>query len=140
MSTLSLPNSKRFAFTIFDDTDNSTVQNVKPVYDLLTDLGFQTTKSVWVYPPRGRFTGSCLQDPGYLSWILKLQADGFEIGLHNVGDGAFTRREIHEGLEIYRSLLGHYPLATPTMPVSAAPLGAPYIEQELAVGNSAHLA
>lgn len=109
MSTLSLPNNKRFAFTIFDDTDNSTLQNVKPVYDLLKSLNFKTTKSIWVYPPRGRFTGSCLQDPAYLSWILELQADGFEIGLHNVGDGAFSRKEIHDGIEIYNSLLGQYP-------------------------------
>lgn len=109
MTTLSFPNNKHFAFTIFDDTDDSTIQNIKPVYDLLTELGFQTTKSVWVYPPRGRFTGSCLQDPEYLSWILELQANSFEIGLHNVGDGAFSHKEIREGLEIYKSLLGHYP-------------------------------
>lgn len=109
MSTLSFPDNKRFAFTIFDDTDYSTLQNVKSVYDLLNDLGFKTTKSIWVYPPRGSFSGSCLQDPDYLSWIRELQADGFEIGLHNVGDGAFSRKEIHEGLEIYNALLGHYP-------------------------------
>ena len=109
ISMLSFPNKKRFAFTIFDDTDHSTLKNVKPVYDLLTDLGFKTTKSIWIYPPRGNFTGSCLQDPDYLSWILELQSHGFEIGLHNVGDGAFNRNEILAGLEIYNSLLGHYP-------------------------------
>jgi hypothetical protein len=44
------PNNKDFAFTIIDDTDNSTVSNVKPIYNLLADLGLKTTKTVW-----GRF-------------------------------------------------------------------------------------
>ncbi len=104
------PEGKRFAFSIFDDTDNATVQNVKPVYDFIKQLGFRTTKSVWVYPPRGRFKGSCLQDHDYLDWILKLQSNGFEIALHNVGDGFFSKREIIEGLDSFRDLVGQYPI------------------------------
>lgn len=41
------PDGKRFAFTIFDDTDHQTLENVPPVYDFLSDLGLRTTKSVW---------------------------------------------------------------------------------------------
>ena len=41
------PQGKRFAFTIVDDTDVATVANVKPLYDLLHELGFRTTKTVW---------------------------------------------------------------------------------------------
>src|SRR5271165_313130 len=33
------PQGKRFAFTIVDDTDRSTVENVGPVYDFLLELG-----------------------------------------------------------------------------------------------------
>lgn len=103
------PDGKRFAFSVFDDTDNATIQNVKPVYDLLKELGVHTTKSVWVYPPRGKFKGSCLQDTDYLKWVLVLQSEGFEIALHNVGDGKFFREEIITGLESFQKLLGQYP-------------------------------
>src|SRR5207248_1610162 len=36
---------------------------------------------------------------------------GFEIALHNIGDGAFSREEILKGLEIFRETIGHYPRA-----------------------------
>jgi len=103
------PNNKSFAFTVFDDTDNSTIATVKPVYDLLRELNFRTTKSVWVYDPRGRCTGQSLSDPAYLAWVKHLQAEGFEIGLHNVGDGKYLRDEIIQGIELFHELLGYYP-------------------------------
>jgi hypothetical protein len=103
------PGDARFAFTVFDDADSSTVANTAPVYRLLADLGLRTTKSVWVLPSRGSFAGESLHDAGYRQWILELQAEGFEIGLHNVGDGAFGREEILAALEEYRSVLGSYP-------------------------------
>jgi hypothetical protein len=111
MTTPSYPTGARFAFSIFDDADNATVANSAPVYAVLAKYGILTTKSVWVYPPRGRFTGESLLDPNYRDWIMGLKAQGFEIGLHNVGDGAFTRREILEGLEIFRDTVGSYPRA-----------------------------
>src|SRR5664280_877850 len=103
------PNNKAFAFTVFDDTDNSTIENVKPVYDLLHKLHFRTTKSVWVFDPRGRCTGQSLSDPVYLAWVKDIQSKGFEIGLHNVGDGDYLRKEIIDGIELFHQLLGVYP-------------------------------
>ncbi len=41
------PENKRFAFSIVDDTDDSTLHNVKPVYEKLQEYGFRTTKTVW---------------------------------------------------------------------------------------------
>ncbi len=111
MAALSFPSGARFAFSIFDDADNATVANSAAVYALLARNGILTTKSVWVYPPRGRFAGESLLDAEYREWILGLRAQGFEIGLHNVGDGAFARAEILEGLEIFRNTLGSYPRA-----------------------------
>lgn len=105
----SFPDSKQFAFTIFDDTDNGTVQNLTPIYSLLNDCNIKTTKSVWVYPPRGSFKGECLLDDDYAAFALKLQDQGFEIGLHNVGDGPFSRDEILKGLEIFKNIVGQYP-------------------------------
>ena len=42
------PKKKSFAFTIIDDTDNSTMSNAPIVYDYLFTKGIFTTKSVWV--------------------------------------------------------------------------------------------
>ena len=109
MTRPTYPDGKRFAFTIFDDADDATVANSAPVYRLLADLGFRTTKSVWVYPPRGSFVGECLLDEPYRDWVLGLEADGFEIGLHNVGDGEFSRAEILAGLDRFREVIGYYP-------------------------------
>ncbi len=103
------PGGRRFAFSVFDDADDGTVGNLSPVYDLLDECRILTTKSVWVYPPRGRFGGQSLMDEDYLSFIRKLQSQGFEIALHGVGDGSFTRQEIMDGLEIFHRKIGDYP-------------------------------
>ena len=103
------PGGARFAFSIFDDADDATVANSAPVYRLLAEHGIRTTKSVWVYPPRGVSTGESLLDPSYRAWIEQLIAEGFEIGLHNVGDGGFDRREILAGLDIFREVVGSDP-------------------------------
>jgi hypothetical protein len=105
------PGNKAFAFAVFDDTDNSTLENIRPVYRLLRDLGFRTTKSVWplAVAPGARFGGSTLQDAEYLSYIQELQGDGFEIGLHNVRSGSAPRELVQRGLEEFRRLVGEYP-------------------------------
>lgn len=105
------PGNKRFAFSIFDDTDLSTVQNVGPVYRLLDEIGIHTTKSVWplASSSNGRFGGSSLQDADYLAFVLGLKEAGFEIALHNVRNTCSTRGEIEAGLEEFRRLIGCYP-------------------------------
>jgi hypothetical protein len=105
------PDNKRFAFTIFDDTDHSTVENVGPVYRLLADLGFRTTKSVWPLPSVESATigGSSLADPKYLEFVRWLQQEGFELSLHNVRNHDSVREVVENGLSIYKSLVGQYP-------------------------------
>jgi hypothetical protein len=77
------PEGKSFAFSIVDDTDGSTMENVPPVYALLADLGIFTTKSVW--PLAGDLRdGLACDDPRYRAWVQGLQEQGFEIALHNV--------------------------------------------------------
>jgi len=105
------PDNKSFAFSIFDDTDNGTVENIRPVYHLLRDLGFRTTKSVWPLAPApgARFGGSTLQDAEYQEFVHELRRNGFEIGLHNVRSGSATREIVRQGLEEFRSRIGEYP-------------------------------
>jgi hypothetical protein len=102
------PNGRRFAFTIFDDTDWATVERVGPVYDLLADLGMRTTKSAWVRAGAGPGlnAGSTCEDPAYLDWLLALQRRGFEIGLHNASPATSRREETRAALERFRALFG----------------------------------
>ena len=105
------PNGKQFAFTIFDDPDHDTVENVAAIYPFLSDLGLRTTKAVW--PIRGHGTpkigGATCEDERYLKWVLNLKDRGFEIALHNVTYHTSTREETAHGIETFRRLLGHYP-------------------------------
>ncbi len=71
------PGGKTFAFTVIDDTDSATVENVKPIYDLLYSRGIRTTKTVWAYPARDGFPGQSLSDPEYRDFILSLKEKGF---------------------------------------------------------------
>jgi hypothetical protein len=103
------PLNKEFAFTIIDDTEFSTIENVKPVYDYLLSKDIKTTKTVWVYPARDSFKGQTIQDKDYLEFLLQMEREGFEIQLHNVGSGRFTRREIIEGFEIFKEKFGRFP-------------------------------
>lgn len=83
---MQFPDDKRFAFTILDDTDDSTLENVAPVYRLFEELGFRTTKTVWPLDcPEGSrlyFAADTLERPDYLAFVQRLEAAGFEIASH----------------------------------------------------------
>lgn len=107
------PDGKKFAFSIIDDTDEATLENIRPVYDFLHSLGLRTTKTVWVLPavdtdarPNRGYT---LEDTDYLEYILKLNKWGFEIAFHGARGGDSTRQEIINSLEIFNDTIGYYP-------------------------------
>ncbi len=105
------PDGKRFAFTVFDDTDMTTLVNGPPVYDVLTDLGIHVTKSVWPVAPVGppRTGGTTCADPDYVRWVLELRDAGHEIGYHNASDHSSTREETIAALDRFRDLFGQDP-------------------------------
>lgn len=107
------PDGKTFAFTVFDDTDLATLDNVPHVYALLEDLGFRTTKSVWPMcgeqPPD--VGGSTCADPQYLAWVRSLQKSGFEIAFHGATGYSARREETLLGMERFKELFGDYPSA-----------------------------
>jgi hypothetical protein len=107
----SFPGEHQFAFSVFDDTDNSTVENVGPVYRLLAELGIRTTKSVWVLPCStcAPFCGATLQDCEYLDFVHHLKQDGFEIAIHNVRNYDATREQVRRGLDEFDRLVGELP-------------------------------
>ena len=107
------PGGRDFAFTIFDDPDLDTVDNVRTVYSFLADLGLRTTKAVW--PIRGHATpyvgGTTCEDKEYLQCMRALQEKGFEIALHNVTYHTSIREETSRGLDVFHELFGHYPFS-----------------------------
>ncbi len=101
---------KKFYFSIIDDTDDAILENIKPIYNFLYQKGFCITKTIWVYPPRDKYSsGDSLQRHDYLNFIKDLITKGYEIGLHHVGSGDFKRAEIVKGLEEFNEKIGNYP-------------------------------
>ena len=107
------PSGKRFAFSVFDDSDLATVENVGPVYRFLEDLGVRTTKSVW--PMHGTGTpvigGQTCDDADYRAWVLDLQRRGFEIGSHGATPATSERDVVIAATDRFRELFGHDPRA-----------------------------
>ncbi|WP_316367743.1 hypothetical protein [Candidatus Thiodiazotropha sp. CDECU1] len=109
------PGGAKFAFTVFDDTDVSTVANVAPVYDLLDELGFRTTKSVWML--RGDTEGSnfarseTMQDKHYREFVLDLHKRGFEIAFHGAAMESSRREDVMAALKSFAQEFGSPPNA-----------------------------
>jgi hypothetical protein len=105
------PGGKRFAFSIIDDTDRATLDNVPAVYDLLGELGLRTTKTVWPLPgddAAGSDGRSCA-DVAYRRWVQGLQRDGFEIAIHNAASRTSPRARTIAGLDRFAELFGADP-------------------------------
>jgi hypothetical protein len=110
---MEFPNGKRFAFSILDDTDDSTLANVRPVYDALRDAGMRTTKTVWPMTcPEGSrlfFAGETLESLSYLKFVQELAAQGFEIASHGATMESSLRERTRRGLEFIKKEFGAYP-------------------------------
>lgn len=102
------PEGRQFAFTAVDDTDWSTIANVKPVYDLLADLGLRTTKSVWIFQgmDSAGYQGQTCEDRDYLHWIFELRRAGFEISLHNAAPVTSPRERTREAIARFQDYFG----------------------------------
>ena len=106
------PGGRQFAFTITDDTDSATLEQIRPVYETLAANGLRTTKTVWPLRALGPCItgGDTLEREEYLRWVLELQASGFEIAMHGVADETSTRERVQLGLDRYRELIGQDPV------------------------------
>jgi hypothetical protein len=112
---ISWPDGKQFAFTVFDDTDCATVENVGPVYAFLAECGFRTSKSCWVFddePERGENPGQTLDDAAYRKWLLDLVARGFHVDFHGASWGDSLRGRTAAALERFAEVFGRYPRIT----------------------------
>lgn len=114
MPEIEYPGGARFAFTILDDTDDATLDNVSPIYTLLHDLGMRTTKTVWALdtPEEQQgpyFAGQTLQDDAYRAWVKRLAIQGFEIAFHNASMGSATRERTISALDYLEREFGEPP-------------------------------
>ena len=107
------PGGREFAFSILDDTDDSTVDNVKPIYDLLFELGMRANKTVWPIDCRegskDYFAGSTLADAEYRRFAHELRERGFELTWHAATMESSRRERTIRGLEAFRREFGRYP-------------------------------
>ena len=110
---LQFPGGARFAFTVIDDTDGGTVDNVSPIYRLLESLGMRTTKTVWpVRCPEGSrdfWLSETMDDVRYRDFLVDLQARGFEMAFHGATMETSPRERTVQALECFRRVFGAPP-------------------------------
>ena len=110
LKSIEWPDNKKFAFTIFDDTDNANLDNVKIIYDFLADLGMLTTKSIWALHHFNRIPHcATLENDAYTKWLKEIASRGFEIALHNVSYYDSLRESTAKGFERFFDNFGYYP-------------------------------
>ncbi len=107
------PGGARFAFTVIDDTDVATVENVRPIYRLLESLAMRTTKTVWPVRceegSRNFSLSETMDDPHYHDFVVDLQARGFEIAFHGATMESSTRERTARALDRFRDVFGAPP-------------------------------
>jgi hypothetical protein len=110
-SSVTWPEGKHFAFTVFDDPDGQSLETSRLVYQFLADLGFRTTIAVWALGARRTPNSggeTCANRP-YLEHVQALAEQGFEVAWHNATLHTSTREETIEGLDRFRDYFGHDP-------------------------------
>jgi len=111
--SMSFPDGRRFAFTILDDTDDSTLENVRPVYERLREYGLRTTKTVWPLDcPEGSreyFAADTLARPEYLAFVHELVDWGFELASHGATMESSLRERTERGITFLEREFGHCP-------------------------------
>ncbi|MBN1419823.1 MAG: hypothetical protein JXP34_13670 [Planctomycetes bacterium] len=109
------PDGHDFAFTVVDDTDMGTVENLRPIYDLLDRFGLRVTKTVWVFDGEPSVysivdnNGDSLERPEYLEFVLGLHEKGHEIALHTAAPGTDDRARTIAGYDRFREIFGADP-------------------------------
>lgn len=107
------PGGGRFAFTVMDDTDVATVENVRPMYRLLESLGMRTTKTVWAVAceegSENFSLSETMDDPHYRDFVIDLHARGFEIAFHGATMETSRRERTVQALERLECTFGAPP-------------------------------
>jgi hypothetical protein len=107
------PHNKKFIFTILDDTDDATTENIVPIYELLTRNNIFVTKTVWpVSCPEGSriyHAGKTLADTEYLRAVKRIKENGHEIAFHCATMESSLRSRTQKALEFMQKTFGELP-------------------------------
>ena len=118
LTLLRWPYPCKWAFSLIDDNDFSTLQSARTVYDWCLARRIHPTKTVWLHEPRrecgaprGRvpIAGATLDDAAYLAYMQHLGGQGVELCLHDVSSANNLREEIVQGFARFEELFGSLP-------------------------------
>ena len=108
------PYPYKAGFTITDDTDAATLEQVKIVYDFLLSKNVRVTKTVWSFKPSDNcgipaipdsaLRGITLENPEYRTYCLKLADAGFEISLHGASAGNNLREQTLAAINMLKAV------------------------------------
>ena len=112
------PAPYRWAYAMTDDTDKSTLQSTRVVYEYCLDRGIKPTRLLWTHEPSEKcgvvnpeepITGVSLEDPDYSEYCRTLQSRGVTFGLHGASAGNSTRQRTIDGFSRFERIFGQSP-------------------------------
>jgi hypothetical protein len=118
LTVMRWPYPCRWAFSLIDDTDCSTLEAVRTVYEYCLARGIHPTKTLWVHAARRECgsphggkpdPGVTLDDAGYLAYCQSLANRGVELCLHDASAGNNLRPEIEAAFERFHEAFGYLP-------------------------------
>ena len=101
-----------------DDTDNSTLQSTRVVYEYCLERGIKPTRFVWTHKPTEQcgvlnpedpITGITFEDQAYCEYCRDLQSRGATFGFHGASAGNNTREQTLSGIERFECVMGYAP-------------------------------
>ena len=101
-----------------DDTNGSTLEGVRAVYEYAIGHGVWPTRTVWTQRASRRCgvrnqlepnRGLTLEDAAYTRYCQELHERGIEFALHDVSSGNNTREDVIRGLQTFKDTFGHAP-------------------------------
>jgi len=118
LKVLRWPYPCKWAFSLIDDTDCSTLPAVRTVYEHCLAHGIHATKTLWMHEPRRGcgsphahkpMLGDTLDDESYLDYCRDISRRGIELCLHDLSAGNNLREEIIDGFSQFEREFGYTP-------------------------------
>lgn len=109
------PAPYRWAYAMTDDTDESTLESTRVVYEYCLERGIKPTRLLWTHEPSEKcgvvnpedpIPGASLEDPAYRDYCRDLHARGVTFGLHGASAGNSTRERTLAGFERFEQVFG----------------------------------
>lgn len=112
------PYPYKWAYGMTDDTNGSTLECFRTVYEYCIARGIWPTRTVWTQRASRRCgirnnqepkKGMTLEDAKYREYCRELNERGIEFALHDVSSGNNVREDVIRGLETFKATFGYDP-------------------------------